>query len=165
MEHEKFSENTERIKCKILEWGGNLAGIADVDALRNLKVYPPDLLKPFTRAISIAIQLPITLFELISDQPTPLYASFYQTANRILDEIALRTSVMLQNQGLSSLPIPASQYIDRENLYGAISHKAVARMAGLGWQGKNLLLITPQTVQEFGLQLCSQQLHCFQMLL
>jgi len=41
-------------------------------------------------------------------------------------------------------PIPASQVLDEENWYAAISHKAVARMAGLGWQGKNLLLITPK---------------------
>ena len=33
---------------------------------------------------------------------------------------------------------------DEKNWYGAISHKAVARMAGLGWQGKNLLLINRQ---------------------
>ena len=49
-----------------------------------------------------------------------------------------------KKEGYQSLPIPASQVLDRENWYAAISHKAVARMAGLGWQGKNLLLITPQ---------------------
>jgi len=50
----------------------------------------------------------------------------------------------LQSDGFSALPIPASQVLDRKNWQGAISHKAVARMAGLGWQGKNLLLITPR---------------------
>ena len=29
-------------------------------------------------------------------------------------------------------------------MLGAISHKAVARMAGLGWQGKSLLLVNPE---------------------
>jgi epoxyqueuosine reductase QueG len=43
-----------------------------------------------------------------------------------------------------SLTIPASQVLDRENWEVAISHKVVVRMAGLGWQGKNLLLITPE---------------------
>mgnify|MGYP003975746169 FL=1 len=81
---------------------------------------------------------------MISDQPTPIYSSVYQTVNRLLDEIAFKTAKKVQNDGYLSLPIPASQLLDRENWYGAISHKAVARVAGLGWQGKNLLLITPQ---------------------
>jgi epoxyqueuosine reductase QueG len=34
--------------------------------------------------------------------------------------------------------------LDRQNWLGAISHKAVACLAGLGWQGKSLLLVTPQ---------------------
>jgi epoxyqueuosine reductase QueG len=112
--------------------------------LNELTVNPPDLLHGFTRAVSIAIQLPVALFETISDKPTPIYSAVYATANRILDELAYKTAVALQKEGYNSLPIPASQVLDRENWYAAISHKAVARMAGLGWQGKNLLLITPQ---------------------
>ncbi|UCG80541.1 MAG: epoxyqueuosine reductase, partial [Desulfobacterales bacterium] len=71
-------------------------------------------------------------------------ASVYQTANRILDEIAFHTANILQNDGFHSLPIPASQVLDWKNWYGAISHKAVGCMAGLGWQGKSLLLVNPQ---------------------
>ena len=52
--------------------------------------------------------------------------------------------MILQKHGYYSLPIPASQVLDEKNWHGAISHKAVARMAGLGWQGKNLLIINPQ---------------------
>ena len=138
------SDYTEIIKSKIVEYGATLVGIADVEPLRTLKLDPPDLVEPFSRAISIAVQLPGRVFEDISDRPTSIYAVVYQTANRILDEIAFKTSIMLQNDGFHSLPIPASQVLDKKNWYGAISHKAVARMAGLGWQGKNLLLITPK---------------------
>ena len=88
--------------------------------------------------------MPIAVFEQISDRPTPLYASVYQTANRILDEIAFRTAGSLQGDGFYSLPVPASQVLDKKNWYGAISHKAVGRMAGLGWQGKSLLLVNPR---------------------
>ena len=137
-------EETNRIKSEILEWGGDLVGVADTGPLNELKVYPPDLLQGFTRAVSIAIQLPASVFEAISDKPTPNYSSVYKTANLILDQLAYKTGIALQKEGYNSLPIPASQVLDRENWYAAISHKAVARMAGLGWQGKNLLLITPQ---------------------
>jgi epoxyqueuosine reductase len=137
-------EYTEKIKERIIGLGADLVGVADVEPLKGLKLDPPDLLKSFTRAVSIALKLPKAVFEGISDRPTPVYKSVYQTANQILDQIAFRTATTLQDDGFQGLPIPASQILDHENLYAAISHKAVARMAGLGWQGKNLLLITPQ---------------------
>ena len=137
-------EYTEEIKAKILDWGADLIGVADVEPLKKLKVNPTDLLSGFKRVVSIAIQLPASIFETILDKPTPMYSAIYQTANRMLDELAFRTAVTLQNNGFHSLPIPASQVLDRKKWHAAISHKAIARMAGLGWQGKNLLLITPQ---------------------
>ena len=133
------------IKQRILEMGADLIGIADLEPLRELEfIEPADLLEPFTRAVSIAVQLPVSAFEMITDQPTPIYSNIYNTANRLLDELAFKTAVTLQKDGHNSLPVPASQLLDWDKLYGAISHKAVARVAGLGWQGKNLLLITPQ---------------------
>lgn len=140
----KPSEYTNQIKSRTLDWGADLVGVADTEPLNELTVNPPNLLNGFTRAVSLAIQLPVFVFETISDRPTPIYSAIYKTANGILDELAYKTAVALQNEGYRSLPIPASQVLDRENWYAAISHKAVARMAGLGWQGKNLLLITPQ---------------------
>ena len=138
------SDHTHRVKSTILGWGADLVGVADTELLSELTVNPSDLLQGYTRAISIAVQLPLSVFESIANKPTPIYAAIYQTANRILDEIAFRTSIAIQKEGFASLPIPASQVLDRENWHAAISHKAVARMAGLGWQGKNLLLITPR---------------------
>jgi len=138
------SNYTEKTKDRIIGLGANLVGIADIEPLKELKVDPPDLLEPFERAVSIAIKLPVAVFEQIVDRPTPIYKSVYQTANLFLDQIAFRTAMVLQNDGFHSLPIPASQVLDQENWYAAVSHKAVARMAGLGWQGKNLLLITPR---------------------
>ncbi len=140
----KSSEYTKQVKATIRDWGADLVGVADTESLNELKVHPSDLLHGFTCAISIAIQLPLSVFETISNKPTPIYGAVYQTANRILDEIAFRTCITIQEEGFISLPIPASQVLDRTNWYAAISHKAVARMAGLGWQGKNLLLITPR---------------------
>ncbi|MDY7034672.1 MAG: 4Fe-4S dicluster domain-containing protein [Thermodesulfobacteriota bacterium] len=135
---------TDTLKKRIGGFGADLVGIADVEPLKDLKLNPTDLLEPFTRAVSIALQLPTAVFEQISDRPTPIYKAIYQTANLILDQIAYKTAMTLQKDGFFSLPIPASQVLDNDEWYGAISHKAVARMAGLGWQGKNLLLITPR---------------------
>lgn len=139
------SNLTHRTKTEILGLGADLVGVADIAGdLKAIDTIPQNLLDGFERAISIAVRLPAAVFETISDRPTPIYASVYQTANRILDEIAFKTSIRLQDAGHVALPIPASQVLDRETWLAAISHKAVARMAGLGWQGKNLLLITPK---------------------
>ncbi len=135
---------TEKLKSEILALGADLVGIADVEPLNELRVDPPNLLEPFSRAVSIALHLPSAGFEEIIDRPTPVYKSIYQTANLMLDQIAFRTATILEKDGYYSLPIPASQVLDQKNWYGAITHKAVARMAGLGWQGKNLLIITPR---------------------
>ncbi len=138
------SAYTESTKNAIRNLGAALVGVADVEPLKALNVDPPDLLDPFVRAVAIAVPVPGAVVEQISDRPTRLYKAVYETINRILDDIAVRTAIRLDQDGYRSLPIPASQVLDRENLSAAISHKAVARMAGLGWQGKNLLLITPE---------------------
>jgi epoxyqueuosine reductase QueG len=135
---------TENLKRKIVGFGADLVGVADAEPLKELKLDPPDLLDPFCRAISIALRLPGAVFERILDRPTPVYSAVYQTANRMLDEMAFRTGTMLEKNGFESLPIPASQVLDEKNWYGAIPHKAVGRMAGLGWQGKSLLLVNPR---------------------
>lgn len=139
-----MDDYTKKIKGRIVALGADVVGMAGIEPLKQLRVTPPELLDPFSRAISIGVRLPASVFEQILDRPTALYASVYQTANRILDEIAFHTANILQNDGFHSLPIPASQVQDWKNWYGAISHKAVGRMAGLGWQGKSLLLVNPQ---------------------
>ena len=135
---------TERLKDFIGSIGADLVGITDVESLRGLRTDPKELLDSYSHAISVGVRVPKPVFDTILDRPTPIYSVVYQTINRVLDEIAYKTSRYLQKNGYSNMPIPASQIVDHENWYGAISHKAVARMTGLGWQGKNLLLITPQ---------------------
>jgi epoxyqueuosine reductase len=135
---------TNRLKGEILALGADLVGVADITPFNLARLTPPNLLDPYLRAISVGVRLPAAVFEQIIDRPTPLYASVYQTANRLLDQITFRTAGILQSRGFDALPIPASQVLDKKNWYGAISHKAVGRMAGLGWQGKSLLLINPR---------------------
>lgn len=132
----------DRITREAVRRGASLAGVADLEPFRAAETIPGALLAPFPRAVSIALRVPAAVFETVAERPTPLYAAVYQTANRLLDEIAFRTAGLLQDAGQRALPVPASQVLDRERWRGAISHKAVARMAGIGWQGKNLLLVT-----------------------
>ena len=64
-------------------------------------------------------------------------------ANILLDDITLRLQRNIIREGFRALAIPASQIVDKVDWMGHISHKAMAKAAGLGWQGKSLLLVTP----------------------
>ena len=127
-----------------LSWGADLAAVADTSRLAGIETDPPDLLEGYPRAVSIAVHLADGIMNPITSRPTPLYARHYQNVNALLDHIAVRVSGLLQSWGGRALPVPASQILCEERFTASISHKAVAIQAGLGWQGKSLLLITPQ---------------------
>lgn len=125
--------------------GAVLAGVSDLKSLEKLKTYPPDLFKNFKYAISVAVSLPNSIFELITiENPGEIYAHYYQTANTLLDQITLRLSEKIVQHGYNALAIPASLSIGKNKLMANAPHKAFARSAGFGWIGKNLLLITPK---------------------
>ena len=94
---------TDELKNRIIDWGASLVGIADVSKLGGLEVFPTDLLAPFSSAISVALRIPSETFEQISTAPTPIYANVYQTANRMLDEIAFKAALALQADGYADL--------------------------------------------------------------
>lgn len=131
---------------KLRDWGASIVRIADTARLSGIDTEPDDLLDDFPRAVSIAVQLSDPIMDMIDKTPTPLYSSHYSRVNAQLDDIAVKTTNLLQSSGARALPIPASQILDSENWTSYISHKAVALAAGIGWQGKSLLIVNP----EFG---------------
>ncbi|HWR02843.1 MAG TPA: 4Fe-4S double cluster binding domain-containing protein, partial [Humidesulfovibrio sp.] len=125
-------------------WGASLVGIADLERLRGIETEPAELFDGFSRAVSIAVRLSDPVLDAIIDRPTPLYSQHYQKVNALLDELALKASLALQQAGGRALPLPASQILDAARLTSYVSHKAVAVAAGIGWQGKSLLAVSPQ---------------------
>lgn len=137
---------TQQLKEEALTLGADLVGVADLQLLAGIETTPVDLLAPYSHAISFAVKLPNAVFEQLVDRPTPLYSQVYQQANALLDHIAFRLCSWIEAQGGNALPIPASLPLDMVNFTSNLSAKAVANAAGLGWQGKSLLIVTP----EFG---------------
>lgn len=137
---------TQQLKGQAHRLGADLVGVADLKLLDGIDTTPIDLLAPYNRAVSIAVKLPTAVFEQLTHQPTPLYSQVYLQSNNLLDTIALRLCSWIETQGGSALPIPASLPLDLVNYTSNLSAKAVANAAGLGWQGKSLLIVTP----EFG---------------
>ncbi len=141
---------TENLKKFCLKAGAHLAKIAD------LKEYvcsfgEEQIIKPFSYALSIAVKLCDEIIEEIEDCPTSAYADHYREINKTLDHIAEKVSGYIKEMGYNSVVIPASKVVDEKNLCGHVSHKAIARLAGVGWQGKSLLIVNPSIGPRFRL--------------
>jgi epoxyqueuosine reductase len=140
-------KNTEKIKALCHQWGGSLFGVADLRSFKKDEtLLPLSLIDRLSFAISVGYHLSDAILEGIENQPTPLYFHHYQRVNILLDTIGLIVTSMIQGLGYQAMPIPASQIVDWKNQRGHLSHKHVARAAGLGWIGRNNLLVN----EKFG---------------
>jgi epoxyqueuosine reductase QueG len=136
-------ENVEKIKTLCQQWGGSLFGVADLRSFKKEEILlPPLTIDSLPLAVSVGYHLSEAIMDGVQDQPTPLYFQHYQRINILLDTIGLMVNTAIQNLGYQSIPIPASQLVDWQNQRGHLSHKHVARAAGLGWIGRNNLLVT-----------------------
>ena len=125
--------------------GGDLFGVADLTRTPMVTYdLDDDLLKKLSCGISIGVRLADAVLAGIEDHPTALYLHHYRQANYILDQIAFRVAALIQRGGAQALPIAASQIVDWEHQRAHLSHKALAHAAGLGWLGRNNLLVHPR---------------------
>jgi len=136
---------SDDIKAFCRTRGADCAGIADLAPFKQgWVVLPANLLDPFTRAISIAKRLDDDVINEIDRGPTVRYAGHYRSVNVELDAVTADVVKWIGERGYQAKAVPASHITDDTNLLGNISHKAVARMAGIGWQGKSLLIVNPE---------------------
>ena len=142
-----YKEFQEKLKEKLLENGAALVGFCEL---------PKEAQQgSFTHAVSIAYKLSDTVLSTIENEPSIIYFHHYRTVNTKLDLLALLAVAEIEKEGFLALPVAASQSLNtNKNEYCAVfSHKTAARLAGLGYIGKNGLLIT----KEYGskIRLCT----------
>jgi epoxyqueuosine reductase len=124
--------------------GADLVGIAYLQGLQGIVTHPPDLLDEYSHGISAAVRL---------EPKGSRDAGAEAMAFSLLDSIGISLAEFIDRAGYRYLIVPPDGRAgDRKPLsgIGAISHKAVAKVAGLGWIGKSTLLITPR----FGPRVC-----------
>ncbi len=138
-----MGDYSTRLRLLSFQLGAALFGVASLEEIRGQFDLHPMVLRNLTRGISIAVRLSDKVLEGIDDKPTKLYYHHYRQVNFLLDRIALQLALLIQREGFQSVPIPASQVVDWTNQKGHLSHKLVARHAGLGWIGRNNLLVNP----------------------
>ena len=142
-----YKELKENLKEKLFENGASLVGFCELPDSKKMG--------EFTHAVSIAYKLSDTVLKTIEKEPSIMYFHHYRTVNTKLDLLSLLAVDLIEKQGFLALPIAASQSLNtnKEAYCGIFSHKTAARLSGLGFIGKNGLLIT----KEFGskIRLCT----------
>lgn len=139
------NKNYSALKKFAQSQGIGLFGVADIQGVKNgfLSISEKSLSK-LDKAVCLGMRLSASILDEISDAPTRLYFHHYRTLNAALDQSALRLCNFIQDKGFNALAVPASIILDWENQRGHLSHKHIAVLAGLGWIGRNNLLVNKQ---------------------
>ena len=140
--------NYLRLKRFSTSQGASLFGVADISGVKGDFALSPDLTKKLSRAVCLGVGLSSLVLSEIREEPTKLYFHHYRTANMFLDQLAFNVSRWIQSRGSHAVPIPASQIIDWELQKAHLSHKKIGHLAGIGWIGRNNLLVS----KKFGAQ-------------
>jgi epoxyqueuosine reductase len=129
--------NTDHIKSHIEHLKVDLFGIAD---LRLLERMPTgfhhdlgDLFKYYTRAIVLGTQYG-KLGNSISGNKASLF----------LEKAAMELISLLEGSGYYALIVHPDDEFDPVSRVGLLSLKVLAKYAGLGWQGRSLLIVSPE---------------------
>ena len=100
-------------------------------------------------ALVIGMRLSRPIVDTCLTAPTWTYYYHYRTVNFALDQAALHAAGEIQRMGRRAFPVPASQILDWDLLRAHLSHREIGELAGLGWRGRNNLLVNPGLGAQF----------------
>ena len=119
----------ESLREAVLSFGASDVGFCRV----------PDGVAGLHGAVSVVVRLSNAIVDEITDEPTHTYFNHYRSVNALIDQILLKTGLLLQREGYDYLTVAASQSINKGGVrfQGRYSHRKAACLAGLGGIGMN----------------------------
>jgi len=148
-------EKPKRYKAELRKFakglGAELFGTACVKPIKKEFLFSDETLRDLDYTISLGLRLSDGILDDIKSFPTKIYFHHYRQANAILDQIAFKVSNFIQDKGYRALPVPASQIVDWAKQTSHLSHKRIGELAGLGFIGRNNLLVNPRIGARFRL--------------
>ena len=138
-------ENYDLLKNYASDRGADLFGVTETARIKDyIDVELRDEASQLPFAVSIGIRLMRSVLNAIVNRPNQIYKTHYRQVNAVLDYITQLTAGFIQRRGYNAIPIAASFVIDWEKQNSHLSHRHVAIAAGLGFLGRNNLLIHPE---------------------
>ena len=138
-------QNYEKLRNYAADKGADLFGVAETEKLKQyIHRELRDISAKLPYAVSLGIRLQKSVMDTLINRPNQIYKTHYRQINSLLDDIAQLTAGFIQREGYQALPISASYIIDWDKQNAHISHRHVALEAGVGFWGKNNLLIHPE---------------------
>ena len=136
MEEQKIFE-TENLRKFIKSLELDVCGIANMHLLNEMETGLPTDLKKFLNLFPYAIVLGVQ-YQKLGKKASGGESSLF------LESAAISIMEYLENKGYRQLIIHTEDEFDPINRLGFMSLKVLAKTAGLGWQGRSLLIISPE---------------------
>jgi epoxyqueuosine reductase len=138
------------IKMLLKPYYVDYVGFANISPYEaELVKFGGNIVKGYAGAISLGLVIPDSIVDFLPERADVNVACEYRiqgydVLNNRLNLIASVLSSYLNQKGYRTLPIAVADRTSEANATPTVSHKMIAHIAGLGWIGKNCLLVTPR---------------------
>jgi epoxyqueuosine reductase len=130
-------DETQNLKSFVCSLGIDLVGVADLRRLEGMPLGIPSASAGFVRSYRYAVVLGAQLNKLGR-------AASGSEASLLMEKAALDVMAYLEERGEPALIIHTEDEFDPVRRMGLLSLKVLAKGAGLGWQGRSLLIVSPE---------------------